>query len=305
VNLTDLETFVLVATAGSLTAAAKELAVPKSTISRRVRRLEEAIGLPLVSRTPNRLHLTEQGELLRDRCAPALMMVADAERELHGLASEPAGLLRLTTLETLSHAPALTRILLSFQRRYPRVKLEVVATDSVLDLAEARMDLALRTVGGITEDDGRLAARVLGRLDAGLYACPRYLDQHGTPEALDELSRHVRVAHTPTMRKGLRLVSPNEKPRLVELKDVALRSTSFGPVLHATLLGATIGILPTFLADPEVERGRLVPLFEPWRVQGAMLGVVRTAQRTVLPKTRAFIHFLAERAAPEGLVCPV
>jgi DNA-binding transcriptional LysR family regulator len=306
VNLTDLDTFVLVATAGSMTAAADKLGVPKSTVSRRIRRLEDSLGLSLVTRTPNRVRLTSQGALLRDRCAPALSMIVDAERELHGLASEPTGLLRFTTLVTLAHAPGLTRILLEYQKTYPRVELEVLATDRILDFDQAGIDLALRPVqSGVAGSDGALTERVLGTSHAGLYASPDYLEVHGMPLTLDELPSHLRLAHEPTMREGITLQSPSGKRRRLELGSASMRTTSHSQLLHAALMGATVAVLPTFLAQSEVERGGLVPLFEQWRVLKATLGLVHPAGQTVLPKTRALIELLSEHAVSSGLVCPV
>jgi DNA-binding transcriptional LysR family regulator len=305
VNLTDLETFVLVASTGSMTAAAAQLAVPKSTVSRRIRRLERDLDLPLVHRSPNRIRLTRQGVLLRDRCAPALDTIERSQREIRGLSTEPAGLVRVTTLQTLGYAPALTTILLEYRQRYPRVELELLATDRVLDFDEASIDLAIRPVQvEITGSHPLLSTRILGRLDAGIYASPGYIERHGRTELLDRLGTNLRVVHEPSTRMGLDLRSLRGKKRRVEV-HAAFRTTSFGQVLHAALGGATVGVLPTFLADPEVERGNLVPLFEEWRVVGPEFGLVHPADRLLLPKTRALIELLEERATPVGLVSPV
>lgn len=304
-NLTDLDTFVLVATAGSMTAASAKLGVPKSTVSRRISRLEEELGLSLVTRTPNRVRLTSQGALLRDRCAPALSMLVDAERELHGLASEPTGLLRFTTLTTLAVAPGLTRILLEYQQSFPRVELEVLATDRVLDLNESGIDLALRPVNDSASGSaGTVTERRLGTIVAGLYASPSYIDRHGGPAMLDELTPHLRVVHEPTMREQITLRSASGKECRIALGPASMRTTSHTQMLHAALQGATVAVLPTFIAVAEVERGGLVHLFDQWMVHKGGLAVVHPTGRTVLPKTQALIERLSEHAVSAGLVCP-
>ncbi len=303
-NLTDLNTFVLVATLGSMTAAAKKLDVPKSTVSRRIRRLEESLRLSLLSRTPNRVRLTSQGELLRDRCAPALSVLVDAERELRGVATEPTGLVRLTTPPALGYAPALSTILSEYQLRFPRVNVEVVTTDAVLDFEEANIDLAVRPAS-VASSGGGIIEQVLGRLDVGVYASPAYLERQGEPTTLDELPERVRVAHDPLMRRSVPLQSASGKIRSVALGRVSMWTTNFGHVLQATLQNQTVGLLPTFLADPEVERGNLVLLFRQWRMQGGSLGLAWPAGRTVLPKTRALIDLFTERAVPSGLVSEI
>lgn len=301
-NLTDLETFLLVASSGSVTAAAKSLGVPKSTVSRRVQRLEEALDQPLVTRSPNRVRLTTQGVLLHERCAPALATIHNAERELEGLAEEPIGRVRVTTLSLLGLAPMLADLFLEFLERHPRVTLDVRATDQVMDLVEERIDLAIRPMGADPAGgDVRLRRQQLGTLDGSLYASPDYLERHGRPDRLEQIPEHVHVADPVIAEGGAVFEGPRGEQRRIHL-DARYFTSSIAHVLTATCRGATLGLLPSFLAAPEVARGRLVPLLGDWRLRGARIGLVYPAASGASAKTRAIVEFLQEHAVASGLV---
>ncbi len=300
-NLTDLETFILVASSGSVTAAAKSLGVPKSTVSRRLKRLEEELGQPLITRSANRIGLTAQGVLLHERCEPAIETLHNAERELEGMAEEPVGTLRITTLSILGLASSLTELFLEFVRLHPRVTLEVFNTDQVMDLVEERIDVALRPTGAsITVHDVRLHSRPLGAIHGALYASPDYLARRGRPERVEEISEHIHVATT-VFQNGVTLLGPRGRKHRVPLA-ARYYTSSVSPLLHATCSGATVGILPPLLAAPEVARGQLVPLLEPWRARGAQIDIVYPTTSLVLARARALITFLEERAAQSGLL---
>lgn len=301
-NLTDLETFLLVASSGSVTAAAKTLGVPKSTVSRRVQRLEEELDQSLVTRSPNRVRLTSEGVLLHERCAPALAIIHNAERELEGLAEEPVGLLRVTTLSLFGLAPMLSELFLEFLDLHPRVTLDVLSTDQFMDLVEDEIDLALRPLGSdMTVGDIRLTRQPLGTIDASLYASPDYLERHGRPEELEQVPEHMHVTTPVVAKGGVLFDGPRGEQRRIDL-DCRYFTSSVAHVHAATCSGATVGLLPSFLATPEVARGRLVPLLEDWRMRGARIGLVHPAASSTSAKTRALVAFLRERAVPSGLV---
>ena len=119
-NLNDLATFVHVVDAGSLSAAAAALGVPKSTVSRRVSRLEDDLGLELLQRKPHATAVTELGRQLHTRSAPALREIDDAQRNLAEANAEPSGLLRITAPSDFGSSSLFAALIAQFVPRWPR-----------------------------------------------------------------------------------------------------------------------------------------------------------------------------------------
>lgn len=300
VELDDVQAFVQIGERGSVTAAARALGVTKSTISRRIQRLEEAIELPLLARTANRVRLTDYGLLFLERCSPALAEVDDAALMLRGLRREPSGMLRITMPEGLGNAAALTTIMLDFQAAHPAVSIEVYATPRTVDLVEEAVDIAIRPVGREAAGyDGGLHTQVLGGIWTSLYASA----DAARPETLDESVARIRVTHTGMTRNELHFVSVRGGSRRVVIEP-SFRTNSMGQVLQAALSGASIVLLPRFQAAPWVDSGRLVRVCDAWSVPIGQLGLIWPASRHLSPRVRTFIDFFGERARSSGLVGP-
>src|SRR5882672_9688433 len=156
-DLNEMVVFARVVQAGSFTAAATELGMPKSTVSRKVSELEERLDARLLQRTTRKLSLTDVGRTYYEYCARILNEVQNAEAALSNLHDAPRGLLRITTGPNVSF---LAPIVTSFTRRYAEVRVEVFCTHRTVDLVEERFDLGLRAG---TLSDSSLIARPLGK----------------------------------------------------------------------------------------------------------------------------------------------
>lgn len=298
IELDDVNAFVRIAERGSVTGAALAMGVTKSTVSRRIQRLEAALGLPLLARTPNSVRLTDYGEMFRERCGPALAEVDAAALMLRGMKGEPTGLLRITMPEGLGNAAAVTAIMLDFQRAHPRVEIEVFATHRMFDLVEHNIDIAIRPVrGAIGGHDSGLRSHSLGEVLTPLYARP----DADPPGTLSEAVERIHVIHTGLVGGTLNFVSARGSIRQVTLTP-RFRTNSFGQILHATLEGASIGLLPRFQAAPWVDTGQLVRVCPQWAVSAGVLALVWPASRHLSPRLRAFIDFFSERAVSSELV---
>src|SRR5690606_11309583 len=143
-SLEDLASFVAAADQGSLTGAAHALGVPKSTISRRLARLEEALGQQLAWRTSRTFRLTEAGEALYRRSAPALLDLDEALGAARDASTEPAGALRITAPVDLGGSAPMAEAMVRFAQTWPRLQLEVDLSDRVVDLVAEGVDVACR-----------------------------------------------------------------------------------------------------------------------------------------------------------------
>ncbi len=183
-QLKRMAIFAEVVAAGSMTAAARRLGMTPSAVSQHMRQLEQSLNLALLHRSTRRLALTEAGERYHVGCAAIVAAAGAANQALARLRDEPEGELRLTAPVGFG---ALLAKALAPLRRYPKLKLSLLLDDSVIDLIEARVDVALR-VGALP--DSTLVARPLGQMRLQLCAAPSYLAERGWPVHPRDLLNH-------------------------------------------------------------------------------------------------------------------
>ncbi|RYF69610.1 MAG: LysR family transcriptional regulator, partial [Comamonadaceae bacterium] len=184
-EIDDLRTFVEVAHAGGVSAAAVRLGVSKSIVSRRLVRLEEDLGVQLLTRSTRGAALTEAGTTFQDYAARICTEI-DVARETILPAGELRGRLRIAmplTFGPTHFAPVVAEM----ARRHPQLQIQTCYTDRFVDLIAEGFDCAIR-VGYL--EDSNLVARSIGRIYGKLVASPAYVAAHGSPETPEELAGH-------------------------------------------------------------------------------------------------------------------
>jgi DNA-binding transcriptional LysR family regulator len=182
-DLNAVGTFIEVVRAGGFSAAARRLGMPRSTISLRVRTLEESLGVRLFKRSTRAVALTEEGRALFDGADAALGTLAETVTSIGAVGGELKGPIRVT-------APAdfptrfLAEAIGSFRARHPRVTFEVILSNALLDLVSDNIDIALRIGIGNSQD---AVMRTVFSAEYGLFASPGYLQQHGEPTTLADV----------------------------------------------------------------------------------------------------------------------
>ena len=171
----DLRYFLAVAREGSTVAAAKALRVNQSTVQRRLAALEEAIGSRLVERTPTGYRLTETGLALRPHAEAVEGAVEAFQRQIASVDTELTGTIRVTCPEGIAYL-VLTPLLEKFHTRYPGLRVDVILTDRILDLAKGEADVAMRVA---PLEDSTLVGRKISDLTWGFYASRAYAERHG------------------------------------------------------------------------------------------------------------------------------
>ncbi|WP_437925679.1 LysR family transcriptional regulator [Sorangium sp. So ce291] len=278
-DLNHLSVFAAVAETASFTAAARQLGVPKSTVSRGIASLEAALGVRLLQRTTRSVALTTAGQALVDRVGSRLKALTEAIDGLAELADEPSGALRLTATADFG-TEVLAELLAGFCRRYPRVTVEMHLSHRPVDLVKERYDAAFRFLRKKPRDS-TLVARKVGELSLHFYASPAYLAARGTPRTLDDLAEHDCVALTGTSPFARDEASRARAPLRVRL----LADDGFF-AREAVRHGVGIGLLPAFLAKQDVLAGALV----------------RVLPRQVLPMGGVFLVFPSGQHLPKKTV---
>lgn len=295
-HLDEIEAFVRVVEAGSFTAAAKHLGLPKSTLSRALTRLEEATHARLLRRTTRSIALTESGRRFFDQVAPHVGGLRDAMTVLFDEEDQPKGLLRMTLPVDMGEA-ILADIITKFVARYPGIEVHVDATGRVVNLVEEGYDVAIRASSKLR--DSSLVARKVGVTDLHLFAAPSYLARRGTPKTAEDLEGHDLVLF---QAPGSREESPDL--RVGDKRLAARLVTSEFAFLRATLTaGAGIGLLPSFHASGDCSDGRLVRVLPDFSRPGGAVYILYPSGRHVPKKVTLFRDFLLESFA--NLACNV
>src|SRR5437763_78026 len=153
-GLERMRTFVRVAERGNLSVVARQFGVGQSTVTRHVRELEEAVGVPLLSRTARRVTLTEEGSRYYTNCVHILRLVEQAADEARGTRSAPAGTIRVSCTAAFG-VLHVSRLIFAFQDRYPDIAVDLSLTDERVDLVREGVDIALR-LGPLTDSSMKL-----------------------------------------------------------------------------------------------------------------------------------------------------
>jgi DNA-binding transcriptional LysR family regulator len=271
-------------------AAAQDLGLTPSAVSKLITRLEDRLGARLLHRTTRRLSLTSEGEHYFARARKILADITEADAEVARSQAAPSGRLRINTsiaFATYQLAPSLP----DFMARYPGIAVELSVTDRVVDLVEDDADVTIRA-GRIP--DTTLSARQIGAFQRVICASPQYLERHGTPHVPLDLSSHacISLAAADTMRW------PFRSPKGIEQVQIIPRLTSDnGDVaLRLALSGAGIVRLAELLVGEPIRRAELVPvLTDVHHAEPIALTAIYLAGKHRLPKVRVFLDFLVKK----------
>ena len=282
-DLNDIQVFVKVVECGSFTAAGEALFLPKSSISRKVSRLEGRLGVRLLNRTTRSLTLTAAGQIYFERTSRLIAELEETEAAVTGLAEVPRGPLKVTV--PVSFLDTSKDVFLEFLEEYPEVRLSLEVTDRYVDVVEEGFDLAVR--GGRAPDPSLEGHRILDS-SYKLLASPEYIERAGRPASPSDLKKHECLI--------LGLKSPAvwqfETPRgQVEVSvNGRLACTNIQSLLRAARKGLGIARLP--LAESGYDLSGLEVLLPECALTGGGLWVVFPSSRHLSPAVKALIEFL-------------
>lgn len=286
-DLNEMAIFAQVVDAGSFTAAAERLGLPKSSISRKVSQLEERVGVRLLNRTTRQIKLTEMGRQYYQYCARISEQAEEADRLIHNLQAEPSGRLTISA-PTGVGTPFVGELISDFLDRYPKVSIEIRLENHIVDLIDEEVDVAFR-VGQL--QDSSIIARPLGVGSMILCASPAYADRNGLPQSPMELADHsfIHYDSTPFILKGdgydvnipIRLINSDLRFNV----DLVLNDFGIAPI-------------PAMLCAEYLKNGAMLPVLPNYPLHNMALHLVYASRKQLATKITTFVEYVLERCTP-------
>ncbi|MDF2995333.1 MAG: LysR family transcriptional regulator [Xanthobacteraceae bacterium] len=291
ITLERMRTFVRVAERGSLSAVARELGIGQSSVTRHLRELEEAVGVPLLSRTTRRTTLTDEGARYYANSVQILRLVEQAGDEARDTRGAPAGTIRISCTAAIGILHV-SRLIFAFQDRYADIGVDLSLTDERIDLVREGVDIALR-LGPLTDSSMKL--RALGQSRRLLVAAPDYLAGRGRPSAPQELSRHdgIRMSNV-AGSDTLILQGPGGERHSVPIGG-RLRVDHGLAAREALIAGRGIAPAHRWLVDDLLAAGRLEVILPDYALPSVPLSLLIVPERAGIARVRLLVDFLVER----------
>jgi DNA-binding transcriptional LysR family regulator len=291
-ELSVLQTFVDVVKQGSFAAVARERNVDPSSVSRAIAGLEEELGIRLLQRTTRQLSPTEAGMAYFQRIEPLVEEMQQAIDVAADMSGQPKGTLRITASVSFG-LKCVVPLLPDFRSMYPDLTIDLLLTDTNVDLFTERIDLALRL--GILADS-TLIAQQLMQTCYFVCASPQYLQQMGHPKIPNDIEKHnCLLFPLAGFRSRWRFKNSDREETEVLVQGHTIISNAIA-LQHCAIAGMGLALLPNWLIEDDLEDGRLVNLFPSYDVTATEFGtaawLVYPSRAYVPLKVRVFIDFL-------------
>jgi DNA-binding transcriptional LysR family regulator len=283
-DLNDVRTFVAVAQAGTLTAAAKEMRLPTSTVSRALTRLEKHLGVLLMQRSPRGLSMTDSGKEYLQSCRRALRTLKDGGELLESRRASPSGLIKVACPFTMAR-DVFAPLLKEFLGRYPDLRIEIQPFAPGWD-QEPREDVDVFFKLRAPKDSLHRVRPYPGTV-RGLFASSGYIQASGNPATPDQLTAHSCVG------SGVWKLSRGKKNAT---PSILFRVVSGDPTvgLKLAISGFGIALLPLWMAKSPDVRNVLMPILPQWTPEPITLCALFSGPSRLTPKVQALLDFLDE-----------
>ncbi|MCJ8157951.1 LysR family transcriptional regulator [Sphingomonas sp. LaA6.9] len=286
-TMADLVAFLAVARERSFTRAAAKLGVSPSALSHTIRKLEERLGVRLLTRTSRSVSTTEPGERLLERVGPHFDKVADELDGLTELRDKPAGTLRITTGDQPAESillPALAKLL----PLYPDLSVELMIDNGFVDIVAERFDAGVRLGETLAQD--MIAVPIGPDMQMAIAASPEYLDTHGTPQTPDDLANHNCINLRHQARGGNSVWDLERDGRPVNVRvEGQLVVNGIAIVRQAAVDGLGLCYLPRDYLQDQLDAGSLVQVLEEWCPPFPGYHLYYPSRRQQSPALAAFI----------------
>ncbi len=288
--LNYMEAFTFTVKTGSFTAAAEQLGLSKSYISKQVSQLESDLGTRLLYRTTRKLSLSHDGEQFYQHCKLIMEEADKAKAEVMDSHELPRGLIKLTIPQSFVLSE-MGSVLIKFQNKYPDIELEISASGSNVDLIEESIDLALR-IGEL--EDSTMMCRKLTDCEFQVVASQKYIDQYGAPSQPKDLTQHNCLIYSASqLSRQWPFRSPSGETITVNVQG-RLSCNDGQYILNGALKGLGVCFGPSIMFKHHIDKNELCLLLEDYYLPTVSISAIYPLNRNVSRRVRLLIDFLAE-----------
>ncbi|MGD8743726.1 MAG: LysR family transcriptional regulator [Granulosicoccaceae bacterium] len=289
----EMQAFTQIVNSGTITAAAEQLQLAKSAISRRLAELEEQLGVELFHRSTRKLTLTDSGRAFYERCVAILDDLTEAEHAVSELHHEISGRIKVAaplSFGLMHLGPAM----IAFQQRHPGIVFDIDFNDREVDLIREGFDVGIRIAD---LKDSSLIARRLAPVSMVVCASPAYLAEHGEPKTPHALQQHACITYSYMAHPGQWTFRDKAgKPMPVKVNET-MRANNGRYMRDAAVAGLGILRQPTFIAYEQIARGELVPVLQDYSMAPLNAYAIYPPTRHLSQRVRQFVDFLVDRFA--------
>lgn len=287
-KLQAMSVFVKIAETGSLTAAANELGRSLPAVVRLLAELEKVLNVRLFNRTTRKIALTAEGRLYLDRCRRILVEIEDSERALSNDVDDPIGTITLTAPLRFGeiHVSPLINM---FLKKYPRIKINLILLDRMIDMLEEGVDLAVRIAH---TGDSTVIAKPVGQIRRVVCASPGAIQSFGLPQLPKQLENLPCIVFTGITNTGNWVFSDNGKQISVKVSG-PLQCNQAKSAVEACAAGLGFGMFLSYQVMPLVAAGELKVVLENFEPEPIPVNLVFHHTRLIAPRIRLLIDYLA------------
>lgn len=292
----EITTFTAVVDAGSFVKAADRLNMSKAAVSRHLVDLETRLGIRLLHRTTRKLSLTEEGEIFYQRCKDILETIESAENEITSHTDDVSGLIRINAPFSFG-IRKLAPLWGIFHQKYPKVTLDVVLSDRLVDVVDEGYDVAIRIAA---LSNSTMVSKKLTDTRIILCASPEYLRKYGTPNKPADLVNHQVINYSYWAGKEEWSFDGPKGKESVHIKPF-IQTNNGDTCLIAAIAHQGIVLQPSFIVGDAIRTGDLVEVMPEYKSIELGVYAIFPTRKHIAPKVRVLIDFLVEYFSKKDL----
>ncbi len=293
---TEMLVFSKAADMGSFSAAARDLDLTPSAVSKLITRLEDRLSARLFQRTTRKLSLTAEGHAFHDRCGAILHEIQQAEDAVMALHDRVTGTLRITTISAFARIQMI-KLMPEFMSQFPELRVELELSEREVDLVGEGVDVAIVLSDGLTDES--LVARRLAVNKRVICASPAYIEKHGAPKNPDDLVNHNCLTHSSIQHFNDWEFQTDQGIRAHRVKG-NFHTNSASALHEAVKAGLGVARLATFVVQPSLKSGAVVPLLQEHVADSSTIQLVYPHRRHLSNKVRVFTDFMVQKFTPHA-----
>ena len=290
-KLRAIEVFRRVIELGSFSAAAEDLSLSKAAISKNINELEDFLKTALINRTTRKLHITDSGQIYYDQIKNVLDNLESADLSIIESSDVLRGSIKISIPMTLG-VLKINPIICQFMKLHPEISIEVVMSDSYIDLVEQGIDIAIR--GGGLLKNSSLKSRKLLDIERVVCAAPEYVENAPKLTTPEDLSLHNCLIYTLSTSKQWTF-NQADKTQIVDLKPSSYAVNNGLALKQAITSGLGVTLTPRMFVEDELNNGAVVELLQDWQAESHALYAIYPFHKEQSSNIRTFIDFLVEQ----------